>query len=251
MSTPNRFETSPHSPVPTPTRWLWALVAGALLLVTGLVLPAAVAQGPAKVARRTAEDKVARPRALQPGDVLVDSSPVYVFVGKRGFGHEHAVEGRLKEGTVRLGAPRDAGSLVFAMKTFHADSNEARKYLGMTGETDADTRTAVTANMLGANILSVDTHPEAVFKIRSALADTETGEEEEHYLLVGDFTLRGMTRPLSVRATVARKGGKARLRGQFTVKQTEYGITPFSKALGAIGVADELRIFGEVDLAAE
>ncbi len=227
------------------------LAAAALLMIAGLVVPATFAQGPAKVARRTTEDKGARPKALQPGDVLVDSSRVYVFVGKRGFGHEHAVEGRLKEGTVRLGAARDAGSLVFAMKTFHADSTEARKYLGLAGETDADTRTAVTTNMLGASILSADTHPEAVFKIRSARADTETGEKEEHYLLVGDFTLRGTTRPLTVRATVARKGGQARLRGQFTIKQTEYGITPFSKALGAIGVADELRIFGEIDLAAE
>lgn len=249
------LEASPHSRRPTLTPWTLLPAAATLLAVACLMFPTANAQNPAKAARRpvskTATQPAASKPAPQPGEVLVESSRVYVFVGKRGLGHEHAIEGRLKAGTVRLGATRDAGSLVFAMKTFRADSTEARKYLGLAGETDADTRTAVTANMLGADILSVETHPEAVFKIRSALADKETGEQEEHYLLVGEFTLRGTTQPLTLRATVARSAGKARLRGQFTVKQTDYGITPYSKAFGAIGVSDELRIYGEVDLAAE
>lgn len=36
------------------------------------------------------------------------------------------------------------------------------------------------------------------------------------------------------------------VRGRFAVLQTQYGIKPFSKGLGAIGVADELQIWGDL-----
>ena len=40
------------------------------------------------------------------------------------------------------------------------------------------------------------------------------------------------------------------MRGSFRIKQTDYGIRPYSKAFGAVSVADELRIFGEIWLGA-
>jgi hypothetical protein len=40
--------------------------------------------------------------------------------------------------------------------------------------------------------------------------------------------------------------GWLHVRGEFTIKQTSFGITPYSKAFGAIGVADRLRIHGDL-----
>ncbi|MGV2340918.1 MAG UNVERIFIED_CONTAM: hypothetical protein LVR18_45365 [Planctomycetaceae bacterium] len=37
------------------------------------------------------------------GNVDLQASRVYVFVGKTGLGHDHGVEGRLKSGQVTLG----------------------------------------------------------------------------------------------------------------------------------------------------
>jgi len=39
------------------------------------------------------------------------------------------------------------------------------------------------------------------------------------------------------------------IRGNFTILQTDYGITPYSKAFGAIGVANPLRIYGDLYVA--
>ena len=36
------------------------------------------------------------------GDIYLPNSRVYVFVGKTGFGHEHGVIGKLKQGRVNL-----------------------------------------------------------------------------------------------------------------------------------------------------
>jgi hypothetical protein len=56
-----------------------------------------------------------------PGDVDLAGSRVYVFVGKTGLGHDHAVIGKLVSGSVRLDAAEDAGQLVFDMRSFLAE----------------------------------------------------------------------------------------------------------------------------------
>jgi polyisoprenoid-binding protein YceI len=103
-------------------------------------------------------------------DTAVDlqTSRVYVFVGKRGLGHEHAVEGSLAAGTLRLGAAEQAGRLVFDMRSFRADTAAARRLLELPGETDPDTHRQVTDNMLGPDVLDVARHPQAIFDVASA-----------------------------------------------------------------------------------
>jgi hypothetical protein len=41
------------------------------------------------------------------------------------------------------------------------------------------------------------------------------------------------------------------LRGNFTILQSDFGITPYKAALGAVGVADELKIWGDIWIATE
>jgi polyisoprenoid-binding protein YceI len=64
--------------------------------------------------------------------------------------------------------------------------------------------------------------------------------------LDGEFTLHGKTRKLTVLADVAKVNGYSRIYGNFSILQSDFGITPFKKALGAVGVADRLTIFGEL-----
>ena len=45
--------------------------------------------------------------------------------------------------------------------------------------------------------------------------------------------------------------GYVHLRGSFSIAQTDYGITPFRKVLGAVGVADRLTIWGDLWVADE
>ena len=73
------------------------------------------------------------------GTVDVARSRIYVFVGKTGAGHEHAVEGKLSKGELDL-SRQNAGSLTFDLKSLSADTAAARKVLRLAGETDANTR---------------------------------------------------------------------------------------------------------------
>ncbi|MDB5384446.1 MAG: YceI-like domain protein [Planctomycetaceae bacterium] len=177
------------------------------------------------------------------------TSKVYVLVDKTGLGHPHGVVGALKSGAITLDAKADAGQIVFDMETFMADTDEARKYVGLEGQTDAGTQKKDSDNMLGSAVLDVNKFPTATFDIESALkTDKKSVAGNPVYALKGQFTLHGATRPLTIGAEVITKGKTTRLRGKFKVQQTKYGMKPYTAALGTVGVADELTIWGDIYL---
>lgn len=185
--------------------------------------------------------------APEPGQIELDKSRVYVYVGKKGFGHEHAVEGKIKSGSIDLSAEKNPGEIVFDMASFTADTDEARQHLELEGTTDDQTREKVTETMKGPQVLDVEEHPTARFKIKSrAKRKTEHGIV---YVFEGDFTLHGKTRTISVEAEPGEapdKQGRRHLVGEFTILQSDYGIKPYKAALGAVGVADKLKIRGDL-----
>ena len=187
------------------------------------------------------------PAAPAGSEVDLQLSRAYIRVGKTGFGHEHGVEGRLTSGIIQLGATQNAGELVFDMTTFTADTPAARSRVGLTGETDAATQKKVNSNMRGPDVLDVTKHPRASFRILSAKPHPQAqAGATSVYDLEGQFTLHGVTRPLRMEAVLTSSEGRSGLHGHFTILQTDYGITPYSAALGAVGVADKLDIWGDL-----
>ena len=184
---------------------------------------------------------------LSPGAINTEYSRVYVHVAKTGLGHEHGVEGRIKEGEIHLGATKNAGRLVFEMGSFTADTPNARKAVGLSGTTDASTQAKVNANMRGSDVLDVDHFPTATWEIHGTRRiPPEKPGGPEKWELSGDFTLHGVKRPLQVTTIVESTKGWLHIRGAFNVLQSNFGMKPYTAVLGAIGVADQLRIYGDV-----
>ncbi len=178
------------------------------------------------------------------------SSRVFVYAGKTGFGHEHGVVGRIQRGTLRLGADQNAGQLVFDMARFEADSDAARKSVGLHGSTDLSTRQKVNANMRGQDVLNIRKYPTAIFTIESSrLLEEKSQRGFPQYRLDGKFTLHGVTQPVRIIADAEPREGWLHLRGGFVMLQSSYGITPFSKAFGAVGITDRLKILGDLWIA--
>jgi hypothetical protein len=187
-----------------------------------------------------------------PTEVSTQYSRVYILVDKSGVvGHQHAIEGKLRHGQLSF-QPEKLGSLSFDMPSFDADTLRARQYLGLSGETDEATRGKVNANMLGPEILDVQHFPEArLDKVRVQAKSSKSARDLPECLMSGEFTLHGKTRPVEVLCDHEMKNGWHHLRGAFRIKQSDFGIKPFSKMMGAIGVADELVIHGELWIAPE
>ncbi len=191
------------------------------------------------------ESQQKAPPELKPGDVELTKSVALVYVGATGLGHPHGVEGHLAYGHVTLGAAQSAGLIVFDMKSFVAETSLARQYVGLSGEIEKKTAETITKNMRD-EVLSVDKFPQATFEITSALPQgaAEAGKPQQ-FVLDGQLTLHGVKQPLKLLVQAEQVQGWTHLRGGFAILQSKFGITPLSKALGAIGVADELKIWGD------
>jgi hypothetical protein len=192
------------------------------------------------------------PKTYAPGEVHISSTRIYVHVFKSGLGHEHAVVGMVKEGVIHLGAERDAGFVVADLTSFVADPDSARQYIGLPGLTDSSTQQKVTANMLGPDVLNVQRYPTTTARFQSAQRLAQPSPRGlVQYKLVGDLTLHDKTRPLSVIAEVEEKDGWVCLHTRWSLLQSDFGMKPYTMALGAIGVADRLDFFFEGYLAKE
>lgn len=217
-----------------------------------LVCATLVAAAPSVVCAQAVAPQAAATTVYNPGDAFLPGCRVYAFVGKTGFGHEHGVVGQLQQGRLDLAAAKDAGQLVFDMQSFTADTDVARQYVGLSGATPAATRQEVRANMLGSAVLDAAHYPTASLVVRTLTKLPQPSTKGlPQYQLGGDFTLHGVTRPIQVVAEAEQQKGWLHLRGGFTMFQTQFGITPFTKAFGAVGVADELKVYGDLWFARE
>jgi len=90
-----------------------------------------------------------------------------------------------------------------------------------------------------SEVLETDRFPEIAYGCTRAAA---SGNGDRYWVsLNGELTLHGVTKSLPVSARVVINGSSLRATGEFTVKQSDYEITPVSAAAGAIRVKDELK----------
>ena len=162
--------------------------------------------------------------ALAPDPVvyrLVPSSRFEVRTGKAGVlrfaGHGHVVRARAFTGSVQY-HPGDPSASRLEI-TLPADSLEV-----LTPPDTTEIR-KVTETMR-TQVLHVAQYPEIRFRA-SVKARRPAG-----FLLDGELTLVGQTRPVPVQATVQVGPDTLRAQGTFAVKQTDFGIKPFSGGPG-------------------
>jgi polyisoprenoid-binding protein YceI len=158
------------------------------------------------------------------------------------------VEGKVKSGKLTLGGE---GEIVFDMKTFTADTAEARQRFSLKGKVSSSEAKKVTTAMLSDQVLDVEKFPTATFRITSiAPADKQAAGEPGNYLLEGPFTLHGVEKKLAFKARLeaGEKKGMFKLSGAFPIKHSDHGMKPVSALGGLASVADELQIAGDLIL---
>ena len=154
----------------------------------------------------------------------------------------------MRSGSLKLDANTTAGQIVFDMPTFVADTDEARKYVGLSGSTSDSTKRQVNDNMLGPDVLNVKEHPTATFDVDSALPLTKKSKSDNPiYQLRGTFHLRGVSRPLVIEAEAVAKGNVTRLRSLHDPADKVWH-EALHRGVGCCGCRGHLTIFGEIDV---
>jgi polyisoprenoid-binding protein YceI len=109
---------------------------------------------------------------------------------------------------------------------------------GIKSLTDRDKREiAVTAR----KVLGADRHPEATFTATGFEADPDGSGG----IITGSLSLAGQSRPQRLEVS---QTGPGQYRATTTVRQTDFGIKPYSAFLGSLKVADAVHVDVELDL---
>lgn len=96
-------------------------------------------------------------------------------------------------------------------------------------------------NVLNNLVLESDKFPKIKF-VSVSISDARMSGETRAFTLNGDLTLRDATKRVSFPVTVTIAKGQLRATGEAKVKQTDFGITPYSGKLGMIKMGDEVKI---------
>jgi polyisoprenoid-binding protein YceI len=168
--------------------------------------------------------------------IAASESSFNIFVGKAGLlsvlAHNHNIA--VKSFTGRVVIP-DGGA---ANGTLELEA-DARSLQVLDNVSEKD-KAEITKSMHEA-VLESAKYPKIVFKSASVLGFNQTGNAAS-FTVNGDLTLHGVTKRIAVPVKVEFTAGQLRAAGKYTLKQTDFGITPYSAVGGAIKVKNEVVI---------
>lgn len=156
------------------------------------------------------------------------------------LGHNHVITSAVETGYVWLG--RRAGESGFEIRVpvheLAVDEPQARLLAGeqFMGEVPDAARSGTASNMLRPEVLDGERYPEVLLSAAGL-----TGDEGEMPVPT-TVSIRGIARRIDVPTSVRITAHEVRASGRLQIRQTEFGITPFSVAGGAIQVADEVDV---------
>lgn len=96
-------------------------------------------------------------------------------------------------------------------------------------------------DVLQNKVLESERYPAIKFK-SVGVSELKKNGDARTFTLHGDVTLHGVTRRVSLPVNVALAGEQLRATGSASLKQSDFGITPYADLTGLIKIGDELKI---------
>jgi polyisoprenoid-binding protein YceI len=90
-------------------------------------------------------------------------------------------------------------------------------------------------------VLEISKYPEIVFDVAGVTVN-QAEDSQFNVTLNGQLKLHGVTRSQKVPATLVGTGDMLRSFGEFSLRQTDYGVKPVSAVGGGLKVKDELKL---------
>lgn len=177
--------------------------------------------------------------------VDAEASTIHILVYRAGLlgdrGHNHVVvPGELQSA---LWLPEDDISsaeldIAIPLNGLQMDPAQAREAVGGSfgGTIAADDRTRTRDNMLGSDGLNAAEYPMLGLRVR------EVAGELPALVLQVQVYLHGYRHDITVPVLVSREEGQLRAEGRFALRQTWFGLEPFSALAGALRVQDWLTV---------
>ncbi|WP_070271248.1 YceI family protein [Duganella sp. HH101] len=145
------------------------------------------------------------------------------------LGHDHLVASRHVSGTVSPAQNR--ADFQFRLDQLTVDEADLRIAAGLEKQPSADAIDGTRNNML-TRVLDAERYP-----VVTVHAERAAGQP-----LQVAITLHGVTRSMAIPAEIRENHGVMTVTGNVNLKQSDFGITPFSVMAGALAVQDQLEL---------
>ena len=189
---------------------------------------------PATAATAAPAATTGTPAVAAPLTINAAQSLIAVTVRRGGLlarlGHDHLVASRNVSGTVSPAQRR--ADFQFRLDQLTVDEAELRVAAGLEKQPSADAIAGTRSNML-TKVLDAEHYP-------LVTVHAERGAEGQPLQVA--ITLHGVTRHLAIPAAISEANGSMTVSGSVNLKQSDFGITPFSVMGGALAVQDRLEL---------
>lgn len=172
------------------------------------------------------------------------ASALHVFVYRGGtfarLGHNHVMTSKSVTGRVWM-LPQFTASgfeMSFPVADLIVDDPDARRAAGADFplEIPANDKEGTRKNMLRKEVLDAETY--ATVMVKSATVEGSLQAPQ----ITARITIKNATKEVVVPTSIAINGEQLTASGEFDILQTDFGMKPFSVALGALEVQDRLHI---------
>ena len=223
--------------------WICALVlAAALATLQSGCTPAG--RGPAAATNVPQHPRPADSHGAMVYDIVAARSELHVLVYRGGplarLGHNHVVSCANIAGTVWMAEPLDHSGfeIIVPVKDLIVDDPQSRRTEGeqFASTVPADAREGTYRNLLKPEVLDGMHYPAITLRSVSISGGREA------FSVMAAVTIKNATREIPVATTVHYEHDTLLASGEFDLKQSDFGIAPFSIGLGALQVQDVLHI---------
>lgn len=183
---------------------------------------------------------LAIPAGAQPQKYSIEPSrsKMEVHVYREGafkiFGHDHLIQANKIGGAVHL----DRAHLEYSSVSLRIETKSLE--VADPGASAKDRRD-VQAVMESEKMLGIAQHPEIAFTSTKVTPLKDAGGERE-LRLNGELRLHGVSKSIELPLRLRIEGDQLRVRGETTLLQTDFKITPVRIAAGTVRVKDQVKI---------
>lgn len=155
------------------------------------------------------------------------------------FGHDHVVVAPTFQGAVELSSATATLRLVVDARALKIDEDAAREAAGLRAVSAAD-RSEIEKTMRGPKGLDVERFPEMSLLSQSI---EPVPDEKDLWHVIGSFQLHGSTQTIEAPVAVRDGPGGGRwFSGYVRLRQTDFGLKPYSAFAGAVKVRDDFVV---------
>jgi polyisoprenoid-binding protein YceI len=176
--------------------------------------------------------------------VDADNSELHILVYRGGtlarLGHNHVLSSRSLSGDAWLHPDfsRSGFQIILPVDSLVIDDAQTRaahgqEFAAQVPQKDID---GTRRNMMKPEVLDGERFAQ-IRLVSSAISGTATAPK-----VMAHVTIKEVTRELEIPMSLSVQGARLEASGEFDILQSDFGITPFSVALGALQVQDRLHV---------